>query len=711
MTSTFADTTWPASRLGEAIAALGRHNGLGNRRDEAGSPPPNIVADGGEQLGSWIEATSRHLGLEAEPVEASYREMGYLLSQAGPALLCLPGRPEAQFLVLLGGDRRRLSVLSPDLNRVRLSRQVVQEALCREVEVPSAKMTEQLLDDIQVRGRRRNRARQALTDELLASQRIGGCWLLRPAGNTNFGTHAREAGLFQLLIAVIGAHFCEYGLWILSWWLLGWMTLTGRLDFGWLLAWLLLLLTLIPFRLLTTGAGGLFAIRAGALLKRRLLFGALQLDAEEIRHEGAGQLLGRVLESEAIESLALNGGFLGLTAVVELVLASIVLGAGAGSWIHVTLLLIWAATTLFLGGRYYRRRRQWTKERLGITNDLVERMIGHRTRLAQELRQQWHAGEDQGLEHYAVVSRALDRLAASLQAFVPRCWLIVGLLGLVPAFIAADRSNAVMAIGVGGVILAYRAFKSLADGLEQLAAAAIAWERVRPFWQAASRREPVGHPGLATASATEKSRESGVLLDVRDLVFRYPDRGEPVLDGVGVRLGTGDRLLLEGPSGGGKSTLAAVLAGCRVPQAGLLLLDGLDRETLGADEWRRRIVIAPQFHENHVLMGTFAFNALMGRAWPPRQADLEQAEKICRALDLGPLLDRMPGGLQQIVGETGWQLSHGEKSRLYIARALLQRADMIILDESFAALDPETLRRALAVVLETAAAVLVIAHP
>ena len=55
-----------------------------------------------------------------------------------------------------------------------------------------------------------------------------------------------------------------------------------------------------------------------------------------------------------------------------------------------------------------------------------------------------------------------------------------------------------------------------------------------------------------------------------------------VLLGVTVRIRPGDRLLLEGPSGGGKSTLAALLAGCRVPGSGLLLLDGLDRETVGA---------------------------------------------------------------------------------------------------------------------------------
>ena len=184
-----------------------------------------------------------------------------------------------------------------------------------------------------------------------------------------------------------------------------------------------------------------------------------------------------------------------------------------------------------------------------------------------------------------------------------------------------------------------------------------------------------------------------------------------MLQAIDLAVSPGERLLLEGPSGGGKSTLTALLAGSRVPESGLLLLHGLDRETLGAETWRRRIVVAPQFHENHVLMGPFAFNVLMGSRWPPGQSDLDEAERTCRALGLGPLLDRMPGGMYQMVGETGWQLSHGEKSRMYIARALLQGADLTILDESFAALDPETLQRTLTYVLERTPTILVVAHP
>src|SRR5262249_13534720 len=158
-----------------------------------------------------------------------------------------------------------------------------------------------------------------------AHARVGGCWLLRPAGAAGLGTQARETRLPRLLLTLLGAHACAYGLWVLSWWLLGAQALRGRLEPGWLAAWLLLLATLIPLRLLSTAAGGLLSIHGGAVLKRRLLVGALRMDPDEVRHLGVGQLLGRVIESEVVETMALTGGFLGLTAVLELGLAALVL--------------------------------------------------------------------------------------------------------------------------------------------------------------------------------------------------------------------------------------------------------------------------------------------------------------------------------------------------------------------------------------------------
>ena len=200
-------------------------------------------------------------------------------------------------------------------------------------------------------------------------------------------------------------------------------------------------------------------------------------------------------------------------------------------------------------------------------------------------------------------------------------------------------------------------------------------------------------------------------MSARSLGFRYPGRSVPVLADCSLEVRRGDRVLLEGPSGGGKSTLGALLAGLRAPEAGSLALAGVPQERLGLPGWRARVGVVPQFHENHVFASSLLFNLLLGRGWPPRAEDVALADAICRELDLGPLLARMPSGLEQMVGDCGWQLSHGERSRLYIARALMQRLDLRILDESFAALDPETLERALACVLARAETLLVIAHP
>jgi ATP-binding cassette, subfamily B, bacterial len=723
VTSTLAEHGWPASSLGEALRVLGHRSGLETRVPdaEALAPPEDLVAERGRRLGTWIETAAEWLGLEAVPVAVPYAELGSFLGKSGPVLVRLPDQAEPRFLVLLGGSRRRARLLNPDLTLASVAPEMIREALCEAAEAPWAGEVERLLVAMGLSGSRRQLVRTELFRQYLSGTQVGGFWLVRSAGSAGLMTQAREAGLPRLLGRFLIAQVLAQWLWVLSWWLLGGLTLAGRLDQGWLGAWLLLLLTLVPIRLLATSTGGQLAIRGGAVLKRRLLVGTLNLDPDEVRHLGIGQFLGRVIESGVVESMALTGGFLGITAVIELVIAGLVLAVGAGGLWHVALLFVAILAAVGLGHSYYRRLRCWTENRLAMTDDLVERMAGHRTRLAQEDRTHWHDGEDQELARYLEISRDLDRRAVVLQVLVPRGWFLAGLLGLAPAFLVDSRSPEALAVGIGGLVLAYRALRDLTEGLERIAAAAIAWERIAPFWQAAARREPIGHPSFAVTRAETAEPEevpSSVLpppnrslLDARDLVFRHRDREESVLQGVTVRLRTGDRLLLEGPSGGGKSTLAALLAGCRIPAAGLMLLDGLDRETVGAGGWRRRVVLAPQFHENHVFMGTLAFNALMGRDWPPRLDDLDEAERVCRALGLGPLLERMPAGLHQMVGETGWQLSHGERSRLYIARALLQRTDILILDESLAALDPQTLRRALDFVIEEAPTVLIIAHP
>jgi ATP-binding cassette subfamily B protein len=371
------------------------------------------------------------------------------------------------------------------------------------------------------------------------------------------------------------------------------------------------------------------------------------------------------------------------------------------------LLAAWFALTLSVGYRFLRRYQRWTETRMALTQDLVESMVGHRTRLAQQRREEWHEAEDQALHRYMGVSSEVDRAGAWLIAAIPRGWLVAALASLSPAVMSRDSSTAATAITLGGILLAYNAFRKLTWSSADIAAAWVACKRIAPLFRAAGRSEILG----GAPARRREPEPAQKVIEADRLSFRYRRQGTLALQSCSLTIRYGDRVLLEGPSGGGKTTFASLLTQMRQPESGLVLAHGLDRHTLGDRRWRQIVAAAPQFHENHILTETLAFNILMGRRWPPSAADFEAADMVCRELGLGDLLDTMPSGLLQMVGEGGWQLSHGERSRVFIARALLQDADLVILDESFAALDPENLQIALECTLRRAKTLLVIAHP
>ena len=124
--------------------------------------------------------------------------------------------------------------------------------------------------------------------------------------------------------------------------------------------------------------------------------------------------------------------------------------------------------------------------RIGLTHDLIEGMIGHRTRIAQMRRTEWHQGEDEALERYVHASSSMDRAAVSLLAIVPRGWILVGLCGLAPTFVAGEGAGAsapALAIGLGGILLGFKAFHRLTAGVWSLAGAAIGWRQTAPIFR------------------------------------------------------------------------------------------------------------------------------------------------------------------------------------------------------------------------------------
>lgn len=194
-------------------------------------------------------------------------------------------------------------------------------------------------------------------------------------------------------------------------------------------------------------------------------------------------------------------------------------------------------------------------------------------------------------------------------------------------------------------------------------------------------------------------------IDVEQVRFGYPGR-EPVLCGLDFTAPAARRTVLVGPSGAGKSTVFALLARSHEPHAGRILLDGHDIATLPRNVVRRRIGLVEQ--DAPVLDGTLAENLRYGA---PRAGAAEVAE-VLRLTRLDDLVARLPHGLDTEVGPRGVGLSGGERQRLSIARALLRRPRILLMDEATSQLDARNeaaLRDVVADVVDRCT-VLLIAH-
>lgn len=696
-----APWVWPAERLGDALTALAFHTGLSRETVENPTRMDPLADDA--RLERWVDAAGQRIGVEAQSVTVQYWEVESFLRGGDTALLRHPDG----FVAVAGTRGTRLVLLAPSGAVGSLPRSDVRQALRPEWELNIRSFIEDVLVQLAVPARRRERAVHRLIEGLHGSPPALRGWVLRLPPEARFPRQLGQIGLLRPALLLVGAHVAQYALFLLSWWAIGVGLLQGRSSVGWVMAWAGLLLTTIPLRMMAAWYQGRLAVGVGTLLKRRLLHGAMRMHPDTVRHEGVGGFLGRSMEAEQVEYLVLSGGIASALAMVEIVMACVVLVAGAGGAWHGLGLGLWLALVLLVGRRLWRSRVAWTDCRIDLTDTTVERMIGHRTRLVQCLPERWHHGEDEALWSYMERAKVLDRWHTLLLTGVPHGWLLLGVVMLAPAFVAG-AGIASLAVGVGGVLLARQSFERLAGGLNQLIGARIAWRRVAPLFHAAESPDRVTSPDYAAAPPVADTQPT---IEACALAYHYPGSATPVLEHCDLTIHPGDRLLLQGSSGGGKSTLAALLVGAREPSTGLLLARGLDLASLGVAGWRQRVTAAPQFHENHIFSSTFAFNLLMGQSWPASPEDLDEAHAICEELGLGPLLSRMPAGMLQMVGESGWQLSHGERSRVYIARALLQGCDLVILDESFAALDPENLARAMRCAHARARSLLVIAHP
>jgi ATP-binding cassette, subfamily B, bacterial len=705
--------TWSVDTLGTALA---RAATLLNP-EAAGSAPvsPNAVPSDRESaalhVGHWLEMACEALALGAQPVNPRAKTLDELAPGPGRAsLLTLAGAAVSppRYLCLLPARPAGMNVLAPDGRIVALSdgdQDALDARIFGESECPPAVLT--AVARLPLGARRFTRLRRSLRRRGRRFARVPEGWIFT-SSPTSLADRARSAGLFTQAWLGAAAYLAQVCCFAGAMWLAGRGALNGHLERSWLVAFGFMLAMMVMFRGLAGSRLGTIWVAMTGLARERLLESITRLDPDEVRHRGVGQWMGLVLEVDALENAARGGGLLGLTAICDLAVGMFVLLIGAGGLVHVVLLAAWTTFLALRLIRYRRRLAAWTDARLHLTHEQVERMVGHRTVVMQGDPVRAAADDARALARYDRLGAMADEELALLQTVLPRGFLLSGLLAFSPGLLAGTIGTGDLAASLGGLMLVASALQKLGNAAPALAVAAMAWIRLSSVL---AKGVPARHPDDGVPGAQRSQGEpAGALLAGREVFLQYPGRSEPVLRGCSFNISRGDHILVEGDSGSGKSTLGALMAGLLAPSSGLMLFAGLDHHSLSGRRWRRMASGVPQFHVNHVFSSSLLFNLLFGRRWPPRIEDVQEAERVCRELGLDDVIGRMPAGLQQIVGDSGWQLSHGEKNRLFLARSLLQPVDIRVLDETLGALDPETAERVLACLVRRSETLVLIAH-
>src|SRR5205814_4178807 len=228
-------------------------------------------------------------------------------------------------------------VLGCDGRRYRVRVSDIAAWLRREVEAAIAPRVRTLVAAAGVPARRQTAAALAIMRDRFGPAPVSQGWLLRPQPGAPFRQHLRQAHVTRHLAMFSVAYILQTCVSVAAWFMVGRAALEGRFDAGDVFAWTLLLLMLAPLGLVAAWSQGVFAIGAGGLLKLRLLFGASRLEPDEIRHQGIGEHLARVMESGAVESLTLDGVFYALATGEELLFAAAILSAAS---LVITLLVL-----------------------------------------------------------------------------------------------------------------------------------------------------------------------------------------------------------------------------------------------------------------------------------------------------------------------------------------------------------------------------------
>jgi len=400
-------------------------------------------------------------------------------------------------------------------------------------------------------------------------------------------------------------------------------------------------------------------------------------------NRATGDLMTRILEDvNSVERMLIDGIEQGVVAVLQLVIV-----LGMMFYFSVSLTLVGLAPLPFLAGgalwytltahRRYRLQRRASSAMNSLLHDNLAgiRQIKSFVREREE-HGRFNSVSDQ-LRHATLVVMKVWAM------YHPSMYLI-GQLGIVLVVWFGARAVLSGAMQVGDLIaflmltgFLYEPINKLHQLNQLVQAGRAAGERVFEIID-----EPV-EPGWDVAK--ERVQVRGDVL-FKDVGFNYGKDGAPALQGISFHTRPGETIALVGTTGAGKSTLVNLLTRFYEYDQGEILIDGTPIREFGMRRLREMIGVVTQ--ESFLFNGTIRENLLMGR---PDASDAEVLA-AAEAANARGFIDRLPKGLDSIVGERGVKLSVGEKQRVSIARALLKDPPILILDEATASVDTATER-------------------
>lgn len=263
--------------------------------------------------------------------------------------------------------------------------------------------------------------------------------------------------------------------------------------------------------------------------------------------------------------------------------------------------------------------------------------------------------------------------------------IVIGFLAVVAAkqIIAGSLDSGRFVIALGSLAVAGASFKPLAGLINQMQAASAPAERLLEILAQPVEEPAAGELGHFTRSELPRHHRS---IEFEGVTLRYPGAGgeRPAVNDVSLRLSHGRRVAVVGPNGSGKTTLLSLVPRLLVPDAGRVLIDGIDITGVSLASLRRQIAVVTQ--EPMLFRGSIADNIAFGVDGATRQEIIDAA----RRAHADSFIGQIPGGYDADLLEQGASLSGGQRQRIVIARAILRDPAILILDEATSQVDADS---------------------